>query len=83
MATWDLFEVACGAPRSSAAIRGNPISDLPGAQLTVACVTAGCGNGDPLQITLRWRARADVTEIDGRVRQANDNLITQTRVVNP
>lgn len=83
MATWDLFEVACGAPRSSAAIRGNPISDLPGAQLLVSCVTAGCDNGDPLLITLTWRARVDTTEIDGRQRQANDNLITQTRVVYP
>lgn len=83
LAAWDLFEVGCGAPRASAAVRGNSISDLPGAQLTVACVTAGCGDGDPLLITLTWRARTDVTEIDGRPRQANDNLITQTRTVNP
>lgn len=83
MAAWDLFEVACGAPRSAANIRGNPIADLPGAQLSVACVTAGCGDGDPLLVTLSWRSRSDVTEIDGRQRQANDNLITQTRTVNP
>lgn len=83
MAAWDLFEVACGAPRNASTVRGNPISDLPGAQLSVACVTPGCGNGDPLRITLTWRSRADVTEIDGRQRQANDNLLTQTRVVNP
>lgn len=83
MAAWDLFEVACGAPRDSVDVRGNPISDLPGAQLSVVCATPGCGNGDPLLITLTWRARVDVTEIDGRVRQTNDNLITQTRVVNP
>ena len=83
LATWDLFEVACGAPRSSANIKGNPVSGLPGARLTVSCVTPGCDDGDALLITLSWRARTDVTEIDGRIRQANDNLITQTRVVNP
>jgi type IV pilus assembly protein PilV len=83
LATWDLFEIACGAPRN-ANVRGNPISDLPGAQLTVVCVTPiGCTNGDPLQATLTWRARVDIAEIDGRIRLAGDNLITQTRTVNP
>lgn len=82
LAAWDLFDVACGAPLD-AGFRGNPISDLPSAQLTVNCVDAGCDDGDPLQVTLTWRARLDVTEVDGRVRQANDNLITQTRTVNP
>ncbi|OUS38226.1 type IV pilus modification protein PilV [Oleispira antarctica] len=83
LAAWDLFEVACGAPRI-AGVRGNPISNLPGTQLSVACVDpAACGDGDPLQITLSWRARIDTTEIDGRIRQAGDNLISQTRTVNP
>lgn len=82
LAAWDLFEVACGAPRIGN-IRGNPISDLPGAQLTVNCANAGCTNGDPLTATLTWRARVDVTEIEGRARQAADNLITQTRAINP
>jgi type IV pilus assembly protein PilV len=82
LAAWDLFEVACGAPRVGN-IRGNPVADLPAAQLTVNCVTVGCGNGDPLQVTLSWRAKTDLAEIDGRIRQANDNLITQTRTVNP
>jgi type IV pilus assembly protein PilV len=83
LAAWDLFEIACGAPRNGN-VRGNPISDLPGAQLTVVCVTpVGCVNGDPLQATLTWRARVDIAEIDGRARLAGDNLITQTRTVNP
>jgi type IV pilus assembly protein PilV len=83
LAAWDLFEIACGAPRNGT-IRGNPISNLPGAQLTVVCVTpAGCANGDPLLATLTWRARLDIAELDGRIRAANDNLITQTRVLNP
>lgn len=81
LAAWDLFEVACGAPRN-AGVRGNPISDLPGAQLSVVCA-APCLDGDPLQATLTWRARTDVTEIDGRIRLANDNLITQTRTMHP
>ena len=83
LAAWDLFEVACGAPRIGN-VRGNPISNLPGALLTIACANpAVCGNGDPLSATLTWRARVDVTEIDGRIRLANDNLITQTRTIHP
>lgn len=90
LAAWDLFEVACGAPRNTTSIRGNPIADLPdlpgtrnGPRLSVNCVTAGCDDGESLLITLTWRARLDITEVDGRLRQANDNLITQTRTVNP
>tara|TARA_B110001454_G_scaffold24576_1_gene24127 strand:+ start:5627 stop:6226 length:600 start_codon:yes stop_codon:yes gene_type:complete len=90
LAAWDLYEVACGAPRTSNTIKGNPIDSLPGtpgtvsgSRLRVDCVVAGCSDGDQLLLTLTWRARIDVTEIDGRVRQANDNLITQTRPVNP
>mgnify|MGYP006104910729 CR=1 FL=1 len=83
LATWDLFEVACGVPTSTENIRGNPIDNLPGAQLSVNCIDLNCDDGEALLITLSWRARADVTEIDGRIRQANDNLITQTRTVNP
>lgn len=83
LAAWDLFEVTCGAPRV-AGVRSNPVSNLPGAQLSVTCVNpAVCGDGDPLRITLSWRARVDVVEVDGRRRQANDNLITQIREVNP
>jgi type IV pilus assembly protein PilV len=87
LAAWDLFEVACGAPRVNLGfgiIRGNPIQDLPGSALTVVCITPiGCDNGDSLLVTLTWRARTDVAEIEGRARLANDNLITQIRIVNP
>jgi type IV pilus assembly protein PilV len=83
LAAWDLYEVACGTPRTAATIQGNSIANLSGSSLTVGCVVAGCDNGDELLLTLTWRARIDVTEIDGRIRQANDNLITQTRPVTP
>lgn len=90
LAAWDLYEVACGAPRTATTIKGNPIANLPGTpgtiggpRLRVSCVVPGCDNGDQLLLTLTWRARIDVTEIDGRIRQANDNLITQTMPVNP
>ncbi|MFT7411243.1 MAG: hypothetical protein ACI9EX_001854, partial [Oleispira sp.] len=64
-------------------IRGNPVADLPAAQLIVNCATVGCGNGDPLQVTLSWRARTGVADIEGRIRQANDNSVIETRTVNP
>jgi type IV pilus assembly protein PilV len=90
LAAWDLYEVACGAPRTAITIKGNPIATLPGTpgapngpRLTVDCAVAGCDDGDQLLLTLTWRARIDVSEIDGRIRQANDNLITQTMPVNP
>ena len=88
MATWDLFEVACGAPRlidgNGTQVKGNPIDYLIGAQLAIACANGGaCNNGDPLTITLTWRARIDGTEIGGGARQANDNLLTITDTISP
>lgn len=93
LAAWDLFEVACGLPRDNINIHGNPIDTLPslpglpwGPTLTVGCVIAGCTNGDPLQLTLTWRARVDATEATEAteaIRQAPDNLLQAARLVNP
>jgi type IV pilus assembly protein PilV len=93
MAAWDLFEVACGLPRDNLNINGNPIDALPsnpglpwGPTLAVTCDTPGCTNGDPLILTLTWRAKVDATEAteaSAAVRQANDNILSTTRLVNP
>jgi hypothetical protein len=93
MAAWDLFEVACGLPRDNLNIHGNPIDALPsnpglvwGPTLAVTCVTPGCAGGDPLILTLTWRARIDATEATeetAAIRQANDNILRTTRLVNP
>ena len=93
MAAWDLFEVACGLPRDNLNINGNPIDALPsnpglpwGPTLAVTCATPGCTNGDPLILTLTWRAKVDATEAteaSAAVRQANDNILSTTRLVNP
>jgi len=83
LAAWDVFEVACGAPRN-VSVRGNPIADLPGAALNITCLNAGCGNGDPLVVTLTWRARTDINEITGSAqRNATANLLTISETITP
>mgnify|MGYP000424562655 CR=1 FL=1 len=94
MAAWDLFEVACGLPRDSINIQGNPIDALPslpgrnwGPTLTVECADpAACANGDTLLLTLTWRARMDATEAteaSAATRQNPDNILSVSRRVNP
>ncbi|MFT4907398.1 MAG: type IV pilus assembly protein PilV [Oleispira sp.] len=81
-AAWDLYEVACGTPKAQG-FQGNSINYLPQAQLTISCATAGCGNGDPLNITLQWRARTDDEATTGVARTANSGLLTLTDVITP
>lgn len=94
MAAWDLFEVACGLPRDNINIQGNPIDALPslpgrnwGPTITVECPDpAGCVDGDPLQLTLTWRAKVDATEAteaSAAIRQNPDNILRVSRRVNP
>ncbi|MFT6188724.1 MAG: type IV pilus assembly protein PilV [Oleispira sp.] len=91
MAAWDLFEVACGLPRDNINIQGNPIDALPslpgrnwGPTITVLCPDpAGCADGDPLVLTLIWRARVDATEASAAIRQDPDNILSVSRRVNP
>jgi len=81
-ATWDLYEVACGSPKV-AGFQGNSVSYLPQAQLTIACATPGCGNSDPLNVTLQWRAKTDTEATTGAARTANSGLLTLTDVITP
>ena len=89
MAAWDLFEVACGAPKNNAAngsVRyiGNSIDYLPNARLQITCAAGGaCINGAPLAITLQWRAKAEQGAITGAARSATSGLLTLTDVVTP
>jgi type IV pilus assembly protein PilV len=82
-ASWDLFEVACGSPKAQG-FQGNSVSYLPQAQLTIACVTpAGCANGDPLNVTLQWRAKTDDEATTGVARTAASGLLTITDIITP
>lgn len=81
-ATWDLYEIACGSPKTLG-FQGNSVSYLPQAQLTITCATAGCGNSDPLNITLQWRAKTDNEATTGAARTANSGLLTLTDVITP
>jgi type IV pilus assembly protein PilV len=90
LAAWDLFEVACGMPRDNFNINGNPTDALPsnpgmpqGPILLVTCGVPNCTNGDPLMLSLTWSARMDVAEASGAIRQAGDNRLVASRMVNP
>jgi type IV pilus assembly protein PilV len=82
LAAWDLYEVACGTPKANGYF-GNSITYLPTAQLTISCVNAGCGHGDPLNINLQWRAKADNESVTGAARNANSGLLTLSDVITP
>lgn len=89
MAAWDLFEVACGAPKnnnedSGRLFIGNSIDYLPQAQLTIVCANGGvCTDGDPLTITLTWRAKADNESITGSQRTATSGTYTILDTITP
>jgi type IV pilus assembly protein PilV len=77
-AQWDLFEVACGAPKNdttSTIYYGNSIQHLPDAQLTIICADAACEAGDDLVVRLQWRARVDAESITGAARTADSGLL--------
>lgn len=82
-ATWDLYEVACGAPKLPG-FQGNPVSYLPQAQLTITCTDNPCQDGtSPLNITLQWRAKADSESVTGAARTAASGLLTISDVIRP
>lgn len=81
LAAWDRYEVACQL--RPAPFFGDATRYLPNAQLTIACPSGVCNNGDPLQITLQWRARMDDEAITGAARTANSGLLTITDVITP
>jgi type IV pilus assembly protein PilV len=80
-AAWDKYEVAC--PLRPGTLIGDANKYLPDAEMSIACVTVGCGPGDPLTITLEWRARVNDEEITGAVRDADSGLLTLTDVITP
>ncbi|MGK0405199.1 MAG: type IV pilus assembly protein PilV [Oleispira sp.] len=78
LAQWDLFEVACGAPKNDTASTiyyGNSIQHLPDAQLTIICADTSCEAGDDLIVKLQWRARMDTESITGAARTTNSGLL--------
>jgi type IV pilus assembly protein PilV len=80
-ANWDKYEVACQ-------LRPAPfISDvsryLPDAQLTITCADGICDDGDPLTISLQWRARSDDEVVTGAIRNANSGLLTLSDIITP
>lgn len=86
LAQWDLFEVACGAPKNNNGAQrfiGNSIDYLPQAQLSVACLDAACIPGSKLVVTLQWRAKADNESVTGAVKTANSGLLTITDAITP
>lgn len=84
MAAWDLFEIACGTPKD-ANFFGNAVTYLPSATISVNCVdgNATCPDGDPLQITLRWKAKSDTESITGSARTATSGDLIITDVITP
>lgn len=81
LADWDRYEVACEL-RPLPYI-GDASRYLPESKLTITCTNAPCSNGDPLTITLEWRAKVNDEEITGAVRDANSGLLTLTDVITP
>lgn len=84
MAAWDLFEIACGAPKANN-VFGNAVTYLPGATLQVSCAdgSAACADGDALSITLQWNARSDNESITGSARTATSGNLIITDVITP
>lgn len=84
MAAWDLFEIACGTPKD-ANFLGNAITYLPSATISVDCANGNgaCPNGDPLQITLRWKAKSDTESITGSARTATSGDLIITDIITP
>lgn len=81
LAAWDNYEVAC--PLRGSGFIGDSSKNLPDAKLFITCVSGTCDNGDPLLITLRWRARADDETVTGATRDENSGLLTLTEIINP
>jgi len=81
LAIWDRYEVACQL--RPAPFIGDANKYLPEIQLTITCPAAPCNNGDPLNISLTWRARSDDQVITGNSRDANSGLLTISDVMNP
>lgn len=84
MAAWDLFEVACGAPKINN-VFGNAVTYLPNATFSVNCANGGaaCADGEALQISLRWKAKSDTESITGSARTATSGDLIITDIITP
>ena len=81
LAAWDNYEVAC--PLRGEGFIGDSSKYLPDAKLFITCADGACVDGDPLLITLTWRARADDETVTGATRGENSGLLTLTEIINP
>lgn len=81
-AQWDLFEVSC--PLRPTPYLGDSNKYLPDFELDITCESANCNkDGNPVRITLQWRARSDDEVITGAVRTVDSGLLTITDVITP
>jgi type IV pilus assembly protein PilV len=80
-ADWDRYEVACQL--RPIPFIGDASRYLPNAQLTITCADGICDDGDPLTISLQWRARSDDEVVTGAVRDANSGLLTLSDTITP
>ncbi|MFT6270884.1 MAG: type IV pilus assembly protein PilV [Alphaproteobacteria bacterium] len=81
LADWDRYEVACQLRLIP--FIGDASRYLPDAQLTITCADGICDDGDPLTISLQWRARTDDEVVTGAVRNANSGLLTLSDTITP
>lgn len=81
LAAWDRYEVACQLRPNT--FFGDGSRYLPNAQLMITCPSAPCADGDPLQVSLQWRARSDNEAITGEARTANSGLLTISDIITP
>lgn len=71
LATWDLFDVACGNRNNN--ISSHAVQHLPGANLTVSIA-----NNKNLLVELTWKARSDNETITGAARTASSGELEIT-----
>ena len=84
MAAWDLFEVACGSPKTDGYF-GNSITYLPSAELSITCADAAatCPHGDALRVEFKWRAKSDTESITGTARTATSGELILSDIITP
>jgi type IV pilus assembly protein PilV len=80
-ANWDRYEVACQL--RPIPFIGDASRYLPDAELTITCADGICDDGDPLTISLQWRARSDDEVVTGAIRNANSGLLTLSDTITP
>jgi len=84
MATWDLFEIACGSPKNNG-FYGNSITYLPSGTLSISCANGAliCPDGASLQVEFKWQARLDTESITGNTRTEESGQLIISEIINP